>query len=169
MNNFNYDYNSYLNSMNNRTYIPDMMNNMIDPNIMNYMTNNIQNMNQINNKNGSEILNPTKGYIRGNLFKDLYDPYKNYKPKDISPSNEKEALLEQWRQYSFALTELNLYLDTNPNDDYALNLYNKYLDAKKKTQEKFERMYGPVTLSSNNAATNTWNWINGPWPWEGDK
>ena len=66
-------------------------------------------------------------YTIDNTFdSDLYDKYKNYKPQDINPTSEKEALLNQWQQYNFALIDLGMYLDVYPNDKNALNLYKKY-------------------------------------------
>ena len=62
-----------------------------------------------------QLIDPKEGWIRGNLFANLYDPYKNYKPAKIEAKDEREALLYQVMQYKFALVELNLYLDTHPN------------------------------------------------------
>ncbi len=160
MNSYNYDYMSYINNIPNNI-IPDpnyLMNN-ID---YNYMT---QNNNMINNN----ILEPYEGLIRGNLFNNLYDPYRDYKAKKLNPTNEKDALLQQWQQYNFALIDLNLYLDTNPNDKKALTLYGEYLNTKKQLQDKYELKYGPIELSSNSVINGNWKWNNNPWPWEGDK
>lgn len=69
-------------------------------------------------------------------------------------------------QYKFALTELDLYLDTNPNDIEMINLYNQYLNIEKQMSDKYESMYGPLTLNSNYLNKNNWTWKNSPWPWE---
>jgi spore coat protein JB len=139
--------------------------------MVNYMPNNNSQMTMMNNKfkDNSQILDPYQGFIRGNLFSNLYNGYKNYKPNELNPTNEKDAMLEQWQQYNFALTDLDLYLDTHPSDSNALNLYNKYLEIEKQIEDKYESMYGPITLESNYVARNDWNWKNNPWPWEGDK
>ena len=31
----------------------------------------------------NKIIDPYEGFIRGNLFENLYDPYKNYKPQNF--------------------------------------------------------------------------------------
>ena len=174
MNSYNYDYMNYINSIPNNmgiNYVPSNT----PSNIQNNMTSNINYVPQTDttkikmlNKDNN-ILEPYQGFIRGNLFGNLYDPYKNYKPAEVSPTNEKEALLEQWQQYNFALTDLNLYLDVYPNNREALNLYNKYTEIIKQITNKYESTYGPINLESNYIGDNTWNWINGPWPWEGVK
>ena len=130
---------------------------------------NIPNNNQINltKTNMDQPIDPKTGLQRGNLFANLYDPYKNFKPKELNPNNEKEALLYQIMQYKFALTELNLYLDTNPNDKKMLELYNRYLTIEKQMCNQYENMFGPLTTGSPNIANNSWNWNNTPWPWEG--
>lgn len=182
MNEYNYDYQNYMNNISDRNYQYEM-NNISDRNykydmMPNYMKNIPNSINYIPNmdnaqikmmEKNTQILEPYQGYIRGNLFANLYDPYKNYKPSEINSTNEKESLLYQWQQYNFALTDLDLYLDVHPNDSKALNLYNKYLSIKKQITDKYESMYGPLTLGSNDLGNNTWKWVDNPWPWEGDK
>jgi len=75
-------------------------------------------------------------------------------------------MLMQLMQYRFALIELNLYLDTNPNDREAIRIYNEYLNIYKKLCNKYEKMYGPLTMDSDDFDKNTWAWIESPWPWE---
>jgi hypothetical protein len=118
----------------------------------------------VTNKSSS-FLEPYQGFIRGNLFANLYDGYKNYKPYNINSSSERESLLNQWQQYDFALTDLNLYLDLYPNDSNALKLYNNYLNIRKQIGDKYESMYGPLTVDGE-FNKNNWVWINSPWPWE---
>lgn len=167
MNNYEFDYINYL------TKVPNNMNYANSQN-MNYNT--IPNFSNQNNMiddsmeklrdNKSQVLDPTEGWIRGNLFKNLYDPYKNYKPGNVEAGNEKEALLYQVMQYKFALIELNLYLDSYPNNQELIKLYNKYLKIEKQMCDKYESKYGPLTLNSDYLNKNTWVWKNSPWPWE---
>ena len=90
----------------------------------------------------------------------------NYKPSELNPNNEREALMYQIMQYKFALIELNLHLDTHPNDKDVIELYNKYSKIKKEMCKKYESMYGPLVLGDNEVNENRWEWINSPWPWE---
>lgn len=152
MNNYEFDYLNYLTNI---------------PNNMNYNPNQPINPTHLaKQKTNNQLLSPTEGWLKGNLFKNLYEPYKNYKPANIEARNEKEALLYQVMQYKFALIELNLYLDNYPNDQELINLYNKYLNIEKQMCDKYESLYGPLTLDSNYLNKNTWVWKNSPWPWE---
>ena len=125
--------------------------------------------NTANTVDNSNLIDPKEGFLKGNLFNNLYDPYKNYKYAMLNPTNKKEELLYNLLMYKFALNELNLYLDTNPNNSNIINLYNQYLSEEKKICEEFEKNYGPLTTDSRFIGTNTWNWIKSPWPWEGTK
>lgn len=166
MNEYGFDYMNYINN------IPSNMIDMV--NKINVSKSN-DNMNMFNkfkiNKEASmiyknETLEPYEGFIKGNLFKNLYDPYKNYKLQQLNANNEREALLYQVMQYKFALIELNLYLDTNPNDKEAIELFNKYQRMEKQMCKQYESMYGPLTIDSEYLNNNNWVWNNSPWPWE---
>ena len=111
----------------------------------NYMFDYYQNINDYNNNNflypnpyptNEPIkLDSEKGFMRGNMFDDLYDQYKNYIPVEIVSNNNRQALLEKVMQYNFAMTDLNLYLDNYPNDANVIKIFNnyrnKYLNAVK--------------------------------------
>ena len=51
------------------------------------------------------------GFIRGNMFSNLYNQYKDYQPMMINPDNEKEQYLLDLNQVQFAMHDINLYLD----------------------------------------------------------
>ena len=65
----------------------------------------------------------------------------------------------------FAVKELNLYLDTHPQDQEALALYSSYLKLAREGREKYLAKYGPLT-SEDLVMTDGYAWINDPWPWE---
>ena len=89
--------------------------------------NNFNLPNEKNSTNMNNLTNPKEGFLRGNLFNNLYDPYKNYKYSSLNPTNKKEEMLFNILMYKFALKELNLYLDNFPNNTQMLNLYKQYL------------------------------------------
>lgn len=74
---------------------------------------------------------------------------------------EKEEMLQQIRCYDFAITELALYLDTHPQDDKALCLHRKYCKQAKDLKDKYQKVYGPLTI---NYPCNKWRWLEEPWP-----
>ena len=156
--NYNYDYGNYMIGY---------------PNMYNY-----DNMNYKSNKDNVtftekkmdknlDLVDPYVGLVRDNLFDNLYDPYKNYKARDIDVNNERDSLLGQIQMYKFACTELNLYLDVYPNDVRALQLLREYVKEEKELCKEYEKMFGPLTLDGVNG--KVFNWIDSPWPWEVSK
>lgn len=106
-----------------------------------------------------------EGFLRGNLFNNLYEQYKNYRPVKLIPNNEQAELLLNVDQLTFATHELNLYLDVYPNDTNMIKLFNKYQEMANEAIKRYENKYGPLTLSvpSN---TDTFSWEAYSWPWE---
>ena len=109
------------------------MNNYINyPNNYSYNKNNMQ---QMNNYNQQNFYTPYEGFIRGNMFPSLYDPYRNQKPFQIQPMNEQAEMLTTIDSLGFATIDLNLYLDTNPDDQNAINLFNQYRKQREEAKE----------------------------------
>lgn len=117
------------------------------------------------NYNKKNIYDPYNGFIRGNLFPDLYNTYKISNPYNIEPMNDQAKLLTEIDSLCFALIDLNLYLDVNRDDKDIIKLYNQYLNKKNNLLDIYQKKYGPITLNMENI-NNTWDWINSPWPWE---
>ena len=69
------------------------------------------NFSNSNSGSNNNLFSPYEGYLKGNLFQNLYDGYKNYKPYNIPVKNERDELLLNVGQLSFAAHELNLLLD----------------------------------------------------------
>ena len=79
----------------------------------------------------------------------------------------KKHLLNKIREYNFALVETALFLDTHPNCKKALMYYSKIKEGHENAIKEYEKMFGPLNMYSSNN-NNRWNWIDGPWPWEGE-
>ena len=77
---------------------------------------------------------------------------------------EREQILMQIRELNFAVIELGLYLNTHPEDQKALCLHRKYARVAKDLKDKYQKVYGPLTI---NYPCNKWRWLEEPWPWEG--
>ena len=78
--------------------------------------------------------------------------------------NDRDMLLKQIGTYKFALTDIDMFLDTHPADDKMLALRAQYEKELIPLIEKFEKKYGPLTKDENQ--TNTWAWVKDPWPWD---
>lgn len=138
MNNYNYDW-YYMNRNNNYLY-------------------------NMNNQKKENLFSPKEGFLKGNMFNDMYSTYKNYNPMSLVPRNEQEQMLFEIQEICFAAHDLNLYLDTNPNDQSMLMLFQDYLKKEEELVKKYESKYGPMTVS-NSMNFNSFKWLNN-WPWE---
>ncbi len=129
----------------------------------NYENNNYNKPNYVHTT--SSILDPYQGFIRGNMFSDLYNGYKLSKPISINPSNKQAEMLTTIDSLCFALIDLSLYLDIYPEDKEALELFNYYNDSHDKYVKEYEDNYGPLTQDTN-VPNDYFSWILSPWPWE---
>ena len=121
--------------------------------------------NNQNKQNNQNIMPIYEGYIKGNLFSDLYDQYLNYQPAKLIPNNEQAELLLNVNQTTFAAHELKLYLDIYPNDSNMIQLYNEYQKKASDAIKAYERKYGPI-LADSPSNTNDFSWEAYAWPWE---
>lgn len=80
--------------------------------------------------------------------------------------NSKKQMLQTISEVSFALVDIGLYLDTHPNDEKAMDYYNKYQQINKELRREYEKNYGPLTSNGVNTMDG-WTWTKEPWPWEG--
>ena len=81
--------------------------------------------------------------------------------------NAKDALLSEIRALSFALVETNLYLNSYPESAEALAYFRRVRDELRQKTEAYEKKYGPLTVMGA-TATNGWDWVETPWPWESE-
>ena len=125
--------------------------------------------NMQNNMNKVSLFPPMEGFEKGNLFANLYNQYKNYKPAKLRASNEKEKMFLELVSICFAAHELNLYLDLHPEDTSMLSLFNDYRMKENELKRKYESKYGPLTVNSDSVINNnSFMWVNDSWPWEDD-
>lgn len=133
--------------------------NMTSNNLNQFMMD--SNMNQNNN-----LFGPYEGYVKGNLFKDLYHQYKDYKPVNLVPKTEEEETLLNLNQMQFAMHEANLLLDVNPNDANMMRDYIRFRDSYNKLLNEYEKKYGALTVNSNDLNRVPFGWTEETWPWD---
>lgn len=66
---------------------------------------------------------------------------------------------------SFAVHEAVLFLDTHPDDAEAMEFYRKWNQKRRRAVADYEERYGSLT-DRNVGEGASWEWIQGPWPWE---
>lgn len=122
------------------------------------------------NQSGDRLLSlysPEEGYLKGNLFPELYSEYKNYQPYHLKPNDEQSRMMLEIGEITFAAHELNLYLDLHPDDQSMLTLFNDYRRRANELIREYEEKYGPITLGSDSLDATTFLWEADPWPFEG--
>ena len=125
----------------------------------------LDNYNESETSNKLSLYTPYEGYTRGNMFKNLYNQYKNYTPYKIKVNSEQEEVMLNLGQISFA-HDLSLYLDNFPNDKEALELFSKYRKMANELIQNYERRYGPINVSSTDNMKTPYAWEQDKWPWE---
>ncbi len=130
-----------------------------------FFENIIFDMNDNKNSMNPKIFNAKEGFMHGNMFKNEYEPYKNYKVAELVSSTEKGNLLLKIYEYDFALNDLSLYLDIHPEDKNLYNLFKKYTEEQRACIDMYEKKYGPLEI--NDSPYDSYMWEKGPWPFEG--
>lgn len=118
-----------------------------------------------NNEKKVELFNSYNGFIRGNMFKNLYEPYLASEPFEINIYDEKTEMKTYIDALGFALNDLNIYLDIYSDDANTINLFNKIRKEKETVTNEYEKKYGPLCLDSDSLESYPWAWDNMPWPW----
>lgn len=105
------------------------------------------------------------GLVYGNMFKDEYMGYKDYKPVKLSASDDKSNMLLSIYQYDFAMNDLSLYLDLHPEDKVVYSIFKEYTNKLNYLIETFESIYGPLEIDDSNY--ESYMWSKGNWPFDG--
>lgn len=113
-----------------------------------------------------QLENPPKyearqGMVRGTLFPGLDLPFMgmvNQNELPVTPLSELQVL-------GFAIQELALYLDTHRDDREALELYRGYQQMYQRCREEYRKSHGPLN-HMHPSESETYDWLDDPWPWE---
>ncbi len=77
----------------------------------------------------------------------------------------KEKLMREIQEVGFALVDLNLFLDSHPNNKLALDFFEDMQIKYAQLQADYEMEFGPLTAFDTNTEQG-WAWVQSPWPWE---
>ena len=84
-----------------------------------------------------------------------------------NPNRSCKQAMDTLRALDFAIQETALYLDAYPNHPEALEYYHTLIAQREKVAASYEASCGPLTIYGNRSR-NSWDWTQGPWPWEAD-
>lgn len=80
-------------------------------------------------------------------------------------NNEQMRLMKSIYEYSFAVDDALLYMDTHPCDQAARECYDTYVSMRNKYVQEYTSRFGPLTKDTIKDS-NQWSWGCTPWPWE---
>ena len=115
-----------------------------------------------NNKSDLGFYVALDGLSKGNMDSTLYNQFENKVPRKLDEKNPLHLLMA----YQFALIDLQLFLDVNPNNKVVKDLFDRYLEQYQNAKKEFESKNGPLTIDSNLNKGQTWKWQN-KWPFSG--
>jgi len=78
----------------------------------------------------------------------------------------KEQLITKINQLKFASVDLNLFLDTNPDNKRALDDYNTVSKRLNQMIDIYETKFGPLSNFGGSQSRYPFAWVDEPWPWE---
>jgi spore coat protein JB len=80
--------------------------------------------------------------------------------------SQQKSMLMTIMAEEFTAVELNLFLDTHPDDKAALNQFNETVRRLSECKAQYEKKYGPLTNFGYVSSQYPWQWVDEPWPWE---
>lgn len=111
-----------------------------------------------------ESVNPSydtnEALARGTLFPGLDLPFMN-----IVNNNLKATPLSELMAIDFVVDELELFLDTHPDDAEAFAMYQTFLSLQCEARARYVKKYGPIT-QSDMLGMSSYAWLDNPWPWD---
>lgn len=146
--------------------MPTNSSNITQMNMIGNIQTGMQDGNRPNMMGQNKFTSPSEGFLRGNMEVNTYMPYKGMTYIKPNITNERDAMLYKIQEMDFAAHDLNLYLDTHPNDSNTIKLYNDYKKEARRLTNEYEKKYGALNLSDDVGLSMTpWSWIKEPWPW----
>ncbi|MDE6686477.1 MAG: spore coat protein CotJB [Lachnospiraceae bacterium] len=81
--------------------------------------------------------------------------------------NNRDELIQKIGMLDFALVDLNLYLDTHPDDHEAMEYFMHFKKNLDMLRKEYTTKYGPLKVEDMaNGAWDSWKWATEPMPWE---
>ena len=77
----------------------------------------------------------------------------------------REEALRRVQEADFVLYDLNLFLDTHPTNQMALDLFRQFQQEFAEAAADYESQFGPL-VADDADTTQGWAWVRTPWPWE---
>ena len=77
-----------------------------------------------------------------------------------------KQMMEWVQMLCFCVLDMQLYLDTHPEDEEAFCYFKEVVEMYEKAKKKYEENCGPLTATAS-AEHGQFTWADMPLPWEG--
>lgn len=78
----------------------------------------------------------------------------------------RDDLLKRLTILDFLAVDLQLYLNTHPDDIEAIDKYNSVIKEADTIRAMLEKVDGPIYSFRSYSNSDEFTWIDNPWPWE---
>lgn len=78
----------------------------------------------------------------------------------------REDLLHWINIVSFAVNDVQLFLDTHPDCQEALAFFEEMKCQRTAALQEYASLYGPLTIDTTCTDRERWQWVQSPWPWQ---
>lgn len=106
-----------------------------------------------------------EAYEKGNIVREEYDPYKDYKTLLPVGKNDRENLLLLMMIYGGVLHDLVLILDIYPQDKSALTLFHAYNEKYKEIWKSYNEKYDSLSAASSYDKDGMFSYVRTASPW----
>ncbi|MBQ8331370.1 MAG: spore coat protein CotJB [Clostridia bacterium] len=110
---------------------------------------------------------------RGNDRRSLSQPLSEHNRSSCLGCNNQgvtapnsHSLLHRLQALDFSIVDTILYLDAYPHCKDALNYYHKLVGERDALKLALAKTHNRPMTGFENASNDSWDWTNGPWPWE---
>ena len=79
---------------------------------------------------------------------------------------DRENLLKRLTMLDFMAVDMQLFLDTHPDDTNAIAKYNSIIREADNLRAQYEKAVGPLFSVRSYSPTENFQWVDNPWPWE---
>ena len=80
-------------------------------------------------------------------------------------NEEQTRLMLRLQQLGLTMDDLREYLDTHPDDGFAIERFNMSAREYRRLLEQFAEEYGPISWNCNNSYSDNWLWAGQDFPW----
>lgn len=80
----------------------------------------------------------------------------------------KSELFDFINKVSFAVNDIQLFLDSHPDSQEALAYFHEHSELRNAALKEYSCRFGPLTIDTvTDNSSKCWEWIEQKWPWEG--